>query len=373
MKKFSKIYILLIFIIAIFPVILKNPNINYHSTEQNSSNLPINSKIKQSEIYAEQGIEQVDTSLMFFGDLMTGRNVEELSKDNNNYPFLKLQDLLSKKNDIRIANLEGPINKNHKQVPTGSMSFSLPEYTASILKQNGFNLMQLANNHMQDRDSNGFIETQTILKDNNIDFFGDYYNRNEYISFEKNINNIPFLFIGINMINTDCEKETNLCITNIENEVKNTINKKNNYFKIVFIHWGNEYNQKSNNVQQTLAHKLIDSGIDLIIGGHPHVVQEIEKYNNKLIFYSLGNFVFDQYFSKDTQQNYAIRLTINNNLTFDIIPLQSIKSQPQIMDKETQTTFLKILSENSSKDIQQNVLNKKIIIENFSLGEKDKK
>ena len=229
MKTFSKIYILLIFIIALFPVILKNTNINYQIARQKNPSLPINNEIKQSEIYIEPEIKQLDTSLMFFGDIMTGRNVEELSKDNNNYPFLKLQDLLNEKNDIRIANLEGPINKNHKQVPTGSMSFSLPEYTASILKQNGFNLMQLANNHMQDRDSNGFIETQTILKDNNIDFFGDYYNINEYISFEKNINNIPFLFIGINMINTDCEKETNLCITNIENEVKNTINKKNNW------------------------------------------------------------------------------------------------------------------------------------------------
>lgn len=374
MKTFRNIiYISFILIIFAFPVISKNPNINYHSTEQNSSNLPINSKIKQSEIYAEPGIEQVDTSLMFFGDLMTGRNVEALSKDDNNYPFVKLQDLLNEKNDIRIANLEGPININHKQVPTGSMSFSLPSYTSSILKQNGFNLMQLANNHMQDRGSNGFIETQTILKDNNIDFFGDYYNRDEYISFEKNINNIPFLFIGINMINTDCEKNTNLCIKNITDEVKNTINQKNNYFKIAFIHWGNEYIKKSNNIQQALAHRLIDSGIDLIIGGHPHVIQEIEKYNNRLIFYSLGNFIFDQYFSKDTQQNYAIRLTINNNLIFDIIPLQSIKSQPQIMDEKTQTTFLKILSESSSKDIQQSILDKKIIIENFNLGEKDKK
>ena len=93
MKTFRNIiYISFILIIFAFPVISKNPNINYHSTEQNSSNLPINSKIKQSEIYAEPGIEQVDTSLMFFKNKKTGRNVEALSKDDNNYPFVKLQD-----------------------------------------------------------------------------------------------------------------------------------------------------------------------------------------------------------------------------------------------------------------------------------------
>jgi len=372
MKIYKKISIILVLIILLSTPILLRNNTNKNGIKVYQD---IVLPIEQSEIYHESIEEQklekepIETSFLFFGDIMTGRNVEVLSKENNDYPFLNLKDLLSEKTDIKVANLEGPINKNHIMTRSGSVSFSLPSYTAEILKNNGFNLLQLSNNHMQDRGSYGFSDTLDILKNNNIDFFGDYYNRDEYLSFEKNINDINYIFIGINMINTECEKDSNICIDDINNKVKNIIKDKKDYFKIIFIHWGNEYILTSNNIQKTLAHKLIDSGIDLIIGGHPHVTQEIEKYNNKLIFYSLGNFVFDQYFSKDTQQGYAIKLNIKNNKTkidkleFDIIPLQSIKSQSNIMDENNELEFLKILSNNSSEEIKNDILNKKIIIE----------
>lgn len=366
MKIFKNIIVVaLILFIFLFPAILKNLDRNYNYLNNNTANI-----IQQSDIYHENIVEDIKTSsFLFFGDIMTGRNVEMLSQENNDYPFLNLKDLLSEKNNIRFANLEGPIDKNHIRTKTGSVSFSLPEYTVNVLKNNGFNLLQLANNHMQDRGSYGFLNTMDVLKNNRIDFFGDYYNRDEYSSFEKNINGINYIFIGVNIINTDCEKDSDICINNIDDEIKNIINNKNDYFKILFIHWGNEYKLKSNNIQKTLAHKLIDSGVDLIIGGHPHVTQEIEKYNNKMIFYSLGNFIFDQYFSKDTQQSYSIRLTVTstdskiNKLEFDIIPLISVKSQPEIMDENNENIFLQTLSENSNDNMKEEIKNKRIIIQ----------
>ena len=139
------------------------------------------------------------------------------------------------------------------------------------------------------------------------------------------------------------------------------------------VHWGQEYQIKSSVFQQKLARKIIDSGADLIIGHHPHVVQEIEIYNNKLIFYSLGNFVFDQYFSEQTQQGLAVALEIypvrnndsnrvnpNKNI-YKLFPIQSKLSQPFLMEQNQAEKFLEKLSKRSSKDLTEEI--KKGVIE----------
>ena len=329
--------------------------------------------VKQEELKFEQTIEEpkiFETSFLLFGDMMLTRSVESLSiaYGDNNYPFLNVKDLLNTPHDFTFGNLEGPIDKNHVKTKNGSVSFSFPKYSGELLKNNNFNLLQLSNNHMQDRGTYGFLNTQEELKKVDIDFFGDYYNTDEYLSFEKEINNQKFLFIGINMITSVCEKDIEACIENINSKIQDKLKDKNDYFSILFIHWGNEYKLKSNVIQQELAHKVIASGIDLIVGGHPHVTQEIEKYNGKIIFYSLGNFVFDQYFSKDTQQGMAIEfklftkeLSNTKNLEFNIIPLQGIKSQSEIMDAEKEKIFLDTMIKNSSPELKDEILNKKIM------------
>jgi poly-gamma-glutamate synthesis protein (capsule biosynthesis protein) len=95
---------------------------------------------------------------------------------------------------------------------------------------------------------------------------------------------------------------------------------------ILNMHWGVEYKTKSNAKQQELAHKLINAGADLIVGHHPHVVQEVEKYSRTCertnhtneescgegrIAYSLGNFVFDQNFSVDTRNGLVLEVVLN--------------------------------------------------------------
>jgi poly-gamma-glutamate synthesis protein (capsule biosynthesis protein) len=70
---------------------------------------------------------------------------------------------------------------------------------------------------------------------------------------------------------------------------------------IIFSHWGNEYEQKPTDQDISLAHSFIDHGADLVIGAHPHVIQSKEIYQGKYIYYSLGNFVFDQYFDDEVR------------------------------------------------------------------------
>ncbi|MFH1713281.1 MAG: CapA family protein, partial [Candidatus Jacksonbacteria bacterium] len=121
---------------------------------------------------------------------------------------------------------------------------------------------------------------------------------------------------------------------------------------IVNIHWGAEYEHQFNQTQQSIAHKLIDAGADIIIGHHPHVAQGMEIYQNKPIFYSLGNFVFDQYFSPDTQEGLALGVNITDDERhFFLFPIQSHLSQVELMTGKTKQEFLRRFAEWSMADI----------------------
>ncbi len=107
-----------------------------------------------------------------------------------------------------------------------------------------------------------------------------------------------------------------------------------------------EYTHYQNNLQQEIAHSFIDQGADMIIGHHPHVVQGMEIYQNKPIFYSLGNFIFDQYFSPDTQEGLGIGISTffspEQELSYKIYlyPFKSVAGQNILMDEAETKYFL---------------------------------
>lgn len=80
---------------------------------------------------------------------------------------------------------------------------------------------------------------------------------------------------------------------------------------IIFCHWGDEYQLKENTNQETLAHQFVDAGADLVIGSHPHVIQPMEEYMGKRIYYSLGNFIFDQYFNESVRNGLGVVVQID--------------------------------------------------------------
>ena len=98
---------------------------------------------------------------------------------------------------------------------------------------------------------------------------------------------------------------------------------------IVSLHWGNEYHKKPNRRQKRIAHQLIDAGADLILGHHPHVLQPIEEYQNGIIVYSLGNFVFDQR-KKETRKSMRFRAMLSTQGVeeFSTLPVQITDYRP---------------------------------------------
>jgi len=150
----------------------------------------------------------------------------------------------------------------------------------------------------------------------------------------KKVGDYNIAFIGINDTNSPVDVEA----------VKTLIKKgRAEADKVVMnIHWGNEYYDISNDNQRQLAHEFIDTGADAIIGHHPHVVEEMEIYKNRPIFYSLGNFIFDQYFSKETQQGLGIGLVFKDKgISVYVFPLQENNSQVSQMGYDEANKYLK--------------------------------
>ena len=289
-------------------------------------------------------------TLLTLGDLMLDRNVMSLTQKDGSYdyPFKKL-DLFLKGSDYRLANLEGPIT-DFKSVSNSGNQFKFtfsPSFLAALAKR--FEIFSLANNHTQNFGTNGLAQTRNNLKDAEIEFFGDPQNNDKLLSTIIVKNNLKIGLIGYHAL-----VPTKLSV--ITAEIKAL--KKQTDWVIVYVHWGNEYREFFSFGQQKMAHDLIDAGADLILGSHPHVIEPLEIYKNKVIFYSLGNFIFDQYFSQAVSQGLSVGIVLDKvkNKTqseYYLMPFKISKvSQAEVMSLEEAQAVLDKLSKNSTSSIE---------------------
>lgn len=264
-------------------------------------------------------------SFLFGGDLMFDRLVNHTFKDSGfDQIFADLNESFFQK-DIVFANMEGPISDKpiDDNFLSGSMVFNMPPSSIDTLKRTKINGVSLANNHTLNAGNSGFFTTQNLLKTAGIKY-GGYENKFDTESIIRYDTKIPVSIIVFNYLSY---KNIDEVATAISRE------KTTGRFVVIFPHWGNEYDLKHNNTQEFVAHKLIDAGGDIVIGTHPHVVQDVELYRNHAIFYSLGNFVFDQLFSKDTQEGLLLtgKLT-EKELTINLNPIKAEKMKLRPMN-----------------------------------------
>jgi poly-gamma-glutamate synthesis protein (capsule biosynthesis protein) len=202
-----------------------------------------------------------------------------LKKNNYDYSYIfKNVSHIFKNDDITIANLEGPFT-NSKSKAEKQFAFKAPPEYAKILTAGNIEGVNLSNNHIKDYLDEGFKDTIAALDSEGINYFGE---GNTWI---KEIKGIKFGFLGYKGFYDSKE-----LLEKVKNDIKTL--KTQNCVVVINFHWGEEGNYEHNSVQKRIAHYAIDNGADLIIGHHPHVIQGIEQYKNKLIFYSLGNFAF---------------------------------------------------------------------------------
>ncbi|MDP2864107.1 MAG: CapA family protein, partial [bacterium] len=207
-------------------------------------------------------------------------------------------------------------------------SFRVNPEAIGGLSFSGFNVLSLANNHAFDYTREALEDTFLRLKEAGIDYLGGGFNENEAFSpIIKEINGVKIAFLAYTNLGPETWKafETNSGIAWISekeiNKIKQDIKsaKEKADILIVSLHAGEEYTQEPTKFQVEFSKMTIDAGADLIVGHHPHVIQRNEKYKNGWIFYSLGNFIFDQSFSEETMQGQIVEVLIENKQIKEVI------------------------------------------------------
>lgn len=252
---------------------------------------------------AENNIESSNVNLIFTGDIMLDRNVRILINKNGFDKFFSgVKDIISPA-DIAIGNLEGPFTDNSsltEDFNNKTLQFTFDPKGANSLADLGFDILGLANNHTLNFGQVGFASTKRYISNAGMIYYGDPLNKSE-ISTIVTRNGIKIGFIGFHEFN----------YVNFDNVFSEIMKLRPDVdVLIVTPHWGVEYQKEPTQNMSDLAHKFIDSGADMVIGTHPHIIGDTEAYKDKKIYYSLGNFAFDQYFSKETMEGLTVKVKI---------------------------------------------------------------
>lgn len=270
--------------------------------------------------------DAVSSHMMFVGDVFWGRAIETAAKSSGRGPANLFRGLTSADKagyDAWIGDMECPVTD--KDIPYRTQVDALvfncrPEYAAEAAKW--FDVMTLANNHT---DNNGGLwgleQTRTNLSSVGIQYFGTYDMTNEddicevvavkAQSKQKGAVMVPIALCGFEYVGGVTRK-----LTQMEQMKK--------YAAVMPViampHMGVEYRATAEPAKEETYRALIDNGADVVIGGHPHVVQNSEVYKGRLIAYSTGNFLFDQQIlGRDTTETLGvgIKLTINDQAAID--------------------------------------------------------
>ncbi len=256
-----------------------------------------------------------DPSILFVGDIMLDRSVaRHAMASSTDVLFAGVLDLM-KTADARVGNLEGTITTNPSisQVDNTILRFTFdPTLAQEALAPLRFDALSLANNHTYDFGRAGFDSTQAYLREWGIQPFGQPVNAFD-ISTTLEVRGKQVCLVGFHSLYDPSTAEVVQEITRLRPAC---------YRVIVVPHWGDEYETVANAAQVKAAHEFVDAGADLVIGAHPHVVQNVETYRGRAIFYSLGNFMFDQNFSWATTHGLAVKATFGaTSTTFALTPI----------------------------------------------------
>jgi len=273
-------------------------------------------KIEKSEYIRSLPTNSVN--IVAVGDIMLGGTAQEvLQKQDYNYPFKNMTPLLSHA-DIVIGNLEGPLTSicNSSMNLDKKYVFRSPaEKVAPALSKAGFNMLNLANNHILDYGVEGMNDTIDALKSHNIRSVGAGRNISEARDgtiMTTSRGKLGFLSYSLTFPESFwATADKPGTAFGHQQQIVEDIKRLNQSADsvIVSFHWGREKTTELRPYQPKLARAAIDAGAALVLGHHPHVLQAIEQYNGGLIIYSLGNFVFGSY-SKDAQTSVVARIAL---------------------------------------------------------------
>ncbi len=286
---------------AFFLLIIGALMVNVVATKQEVSNVEIEQQPKQ---IVEP--EKTAITISAAGDFTLG--TDEAFTYEGSFPHEAEKNGLShfvgglggvfEEDDLSTVNLETTLTEATEKAVKKFRFKGDPAY-AQILTMGGIEAVNLANNHIYDYLQQGYDDTITNLEKEQVGYFG-YDNQ-----FETEIKGIKVGVLGYEGWQDSAE---------IREQVEGDIQKLHNdgvKIIVVHFHWGVERSYVPEESQKTLARFAVDTGADLVVGHHPHVVQGIEEYNDKFIVYSLGNFMFGGNRNPADKDTYVFQQTFH--------------------------------------------------------------
>ncbi len=272
-------------------------------------------------------VREHPVKLAFFGDLMmAGMDRVKWIKDDPLFPFRGTLDIL-READVAVANLECPFGSSGKPVEGKEFTFLGNPKLLSYAREAGFDGFGLANNHIMDYGAVALEQTIHLLDSLGIKHCGAGANlklarrpmvfdvRGRKIAVFAYSNTLPKSYWATSKRPGTAYGSENFIRKDIE-RVRDSVD-----FIVVFFHWGAERLDTPKTYQKRLAHIAIESGADLVIGSHPHVVQGVEVYRGRPIFYSLGNYAFRS--RTNSASGMAVTAEIwRDSVVYHIVPLE---------------------------------------------------
>jgi poly-gamma-glutamate capsule biosynthesis protein CapA/YwtB (metallophosphatase superfamily) len=297
--------------------------------------------------------------------MIGGRALPVIETHGPAYPFENTRSVLSTA-DIAMANLEAPFTQDGDPFKK-TYTFRVPPAFAGGIRDAGFDVMTLANNHILDYGPDGLFSTMKVLDSLGIAHCGAgltiqqaeqgiILERNDYqIGFAAYSLTYPAEFWATSTRSGTAFPDAHRMEKNIGRLKEMTD------LVVVSFHWGGEKRNYPKSYQIMYGHLAVDSGADLVIGHHPHVLQGLEVYKDRLIAYSLGNFAFGSY-SRSARESMMLKVWLDHRglLIAQVIPISvynyDIEFQPKILNGPSRERVIETLNQlslglNGGKDI----------------------
>jgi len=291
---------------------------------QNGSKPNIMIKENSKDIVVKPNPKSLSSNVLFLGNTFWGRYINDWSMNSSlkyTYPFSRLNEFNRSQYNAWISGLECPtvagVNMTSAEQESALQFNCSPNYLPEAAKW--FTAFTLANNHTDNQGEAGFKETQQQLDKNGIQYFGNY----DYKSVENacEVISLPVTVINDNKSISKGSLPTAMCAYHgvfgipppaAVAEIQNF----SPYMTVVAMpHMGAEYKSSPDEIKTDFYRSLIDAGADMVIGDHPHWIQNTESYKGHLIAYSMGNFMFDQQDTPEVVRSAGIKVLISSSDT----------------------------------------------------------
>lgn len=285
---------------------------------------------------------------LFVGDVMLGRDVErKLDRHGLAHPYSYVKEITAAHKYV-VANFEASVPREHRATPNMSFAFSVRDDVLAALVDAGFTHLSLANNHSFDHGKEGYDHSIERITAHGAVAFGSPHVIEEHSLVLIDSGATTTALIGVDLTSSRYETDELRLLFHRANRESD--------LQIVYVHWGEEYKRRHSVLQEEWATWFVKRGADLIIGHHPHVVQDVGQIDGVPVFYSLGNFIFDQYFSEDVMTGLALSVDALARRV-ELIPVTSRETliAPRPLEGEEKAGFLRAFAERSDENVRQDI------------------